>query len=343
MPPKFQLSLEDVDEDQTVSLTWSIDANGAITHRPSGLRISNGVEVDGKEYKLSPQDIELDADSTLGHGAGGIVQRGTHKPTNTKVAIKTVKVDQKAKKEQMLNEIKGLINAQGCPQLVQWYAAFVAKNTGAVHVALELMDRGSLADIKKRMPETCPGLPEKPLTSVIRDVLLGLYHLHGKKRMLHRDIKPENILVNSKGETKLTDFGISRDLNSTVAMAATFVGTATYMSPERALGQDYGFASDIWSLGMVVYEMATKKYPFPSITSFPVLFDCLCSKPEPRLDPEKFSEKLCHFVELTLVRDTNQRQQADQLLELPLVKDPEYGTQADVVEWLEEVKAYKIV
>jgi len=99
----------------------------------------------------------------LGHGAGGIVQRGIHKPTGTPVAIKTIKVDQKAKKEQMLNEIKGLINAQGCPQLVQWYAAFVAKQTGAVHVALELMDRGSLADVKKKLPASVKGVPENIL------------------------------------------------------------------------------------------------------------------------------------------------------------------------------------
>ena len=55
-----------------------------------------------------------------------------------------------------------------------------------------------------------------------RDVCEGLCHLHGKKKVLHRDIKPENILINSKGETKLSDFGISRDLNSTLAMAATY-------------------------------------------------------------------------------------------------------------------------
>ena len=106
-----------------------------------------------------------------------------------------------------------------------------------------------------------------PLDKILRDrfrfqLTFFAKELGGKKKVLHRDIKPENILLNSKGQTKLTDFGISRDLNSTVAMAATFVGTATYMSPERALGQDYSYASDIWSLGMVIYEMATLRPPF---------------------------------------------------------------------------------
>lgn len=116
--------------------------------------------LNGQEYKLAAEDIELDTDATLGHGAGGVVQKGIHKPTGMPLAIKTIKIDQNAKKEQMLNEIRGLINASGCPYLVQWYAAFVSKQTGAVHVALELMDRGSLADIKKNMPPDVPGVPE---------------------------------------------------------------------------------------------------------------------------------------------------------------------------------------
>ncbi|CAD7966614.1 unnamed protein product [Amoebophrya sp. A25] len=335
MPPRLQFSV-DVDAEDTVSMTWNVSADGSIEHKPSGMKISHdgGVQMDGQQYKLSPADIELDGDM-LGHGAGGIVQKGVHKPTGTPVAIKTIKVDAKAKKEQMLNEIRGLINAQGCPQLVQWYAAFVAKNTGAVHVALELMDRGSLADIKKKLPAEVTGVPEKILGSIARDVLLGLAHLHGKKKMLHRDIKPENILMNAKGEVKLTDFGISRDLNSTVAMAATFVGTATYMSPERALGQDYGYGSDIWSVGMVIYELATRTYPFPSITSFPVLFDYLCTRDEPRLDKEKYSPELCEFIEKSLVRDTSQRQGADNLLELPWVKNA--ASNEEVAKWLVEM------
>eukprot|EP00392_Amoebophrya_sp_AT5.2_P004717 g4725.t1 len=184
------------------------------------------------------------------------------------------------------------------------YAAFVAKNTGAVHVALELMDRGSLADIKKRLPAEVKGVPENVLASIARDVLLGLAHLHGKKKVLHRDIKPENILMNSKGEVKLTDFGISRDLNSTVAMAATFVGTATYMSPERALGQDYSYGSDIWSVGMVIYELATRAY----------------------------SPELCEFIEKALVRETTLRQGADNLLDLAFLKKA--ATHEEVAKWL---------
>merc|ERR1719473_600708 len=119
------------------------------------MRVSpeTGIELDGHEYRLGPEDIELDRNQTLGHGAGGMVQLAVHKPTGSKLAIKTVKVDNKAKREQMLNEIRGLIQAEGCPYLVQWYAGFAARGTGAVKVVVELMDLGSLADLKRRLPE----------------------------------------------------------------------------------------------------------------------------------------------------------------------------------------------
>merc|ERR1712125_169246 len=111
----------------------------------------------------------------------------------------------------------------------------------------------------------------------------GLNFLHDAK-LLHRDIKPENILHKASGEVKLTDFGISKELTMTADVAVTFMGTVTYMSPERCMGEDYGYKSDIWSVGMVLFELASGKYPFEDISSFPALFQALMDKPEPRLE-----------------------------------------------------------
>jgi serine/threonine protein kinase len=70
--------------------------------------------------------------------------------------------------------------------------------------------------------------------------------------------------MNSLGEVKLTDFGISKQLGSTVELTGTFVGTMTYMSPERINCKPYTYASDIWSLGIIMYEMAVGTLPFPA-------------------------------------------------------------------------------
>lgn len=308
MPPL----LVDDEPDQSVSLTWHVDEDGTMRHNPSGLQVSpdRGVEMDGRVYRLDPREIEMDRDGAIGAGAGGVVQAGVHKPTGMRVAVKTVKVDNKEKREQMLHEIKGLIQAAGCPYLVQWYAGFVAKEGGLVHVVVEFMDRGSLADMRRRLAGA--GVPPSHLTCVAAQMVRGLHHLQ-TRRLLHRDVKPENVLHSLDGKVKLTDFGISKDLNSTLGVAATFVGTANYMSPERAVGKDYSYRSDVWSAGMVVYELATSKYPFVTKT-FLELYECLCMQPEPRLDEGAFPPALCDFVAQCLTREETKRPDAEMLL-----------------------------
>jgi len=328
----MMLDMEDVDPDGSVSMTWSVDANGTMRHRTTGTKVSpnEGITFEGTEYKLGPQDIELEAGSHLGAGACGVVMKGVIKATGEQVAVKTIKVDDKAKLQQLLNEIRGLVTAGGCPHLVQWYAGFLNKKTSAVHVALEFMDLGSLADLKKRLGGQ--GTPPMYLASIARQCMDGLVYLHDK-HLLHRDIKPENILHNTRGEVKLTDFGIAKDLDSTLAMAGTFVGTVTYMSPERCLGETYDLGSDIWSVGMTYYELATGTYPFADISSFPALFEHLCEKPEPRLDASAYPPALCDFVAQCLTRDVAKRPDTRSLLGHPFVNDG-VPSQGDLAQWL---------
>lgn len=123
-------------------------------------------------------------------------------------------------------------------------------------------------------------------------------------------------------------------MDSTMAVAETFVGTATYMSPERAMGQNYDFRADVWAVGVVMYELASGKviifkkhnvfksqqlsaiqfcfcknkikYPFPAISSFPALFDCLCHQPIPELQGD-FSADCVDFVKACMMRDPAER------------------------------------
>lgn len=323
---------EEVDDEASVSMTWCVDEDGALRHNPSGMRVSpdRGVEFDGQEYRLSPHDIEQDPESALGAGSQGVVQAGIHKPTGMRVAIKTVKVDNREKRMQMLHEIRGLIQAAGCPYLVQWYAGFAAKDTSLVHVVVELMDRGSLADLRRRLG--AEGVPPEQLACIAAQMIRGLEHLQ-TRRLLHRDVKPENVLHNLAGQVKLTDFGISKDLNSTVGVAGTFVGTANYMSPERALGKDYSYRSDVWSAGMVTYELATAQFPLPT-ANFMDLYEALCNKPEPRLDPGRFPAELCDFVEQCLTRDEPRRPDARALLDHALVASQGDDEIRALGEWL---------
>jgi mitogen-activated protein kinase kinase 3 len=105
-------------------------------------------------------------------------------------------------------------------------------------------------------------IPEDMLSAITLMVLKGLFHLHKQMHIVHRDIKPANVLLDVSGVAKISDFGISRPLDSSLAMCNTFQGTTIYMSPERLQSHPYGFASDIWSLGICLVECATGKYPY---------------------------------------------------------------------------------
>jgi len=98
------------------------------------------------------------------------------------------------------------------------------------------------------------------LGKIAEAVLGGLVYLYRDHRIMHRDIKPSNILVNSSGAIKLCDFGVSSELENSIAN--TFVGTGTYMAPERIQGSAYTVQSDVWSFGLTLMELAIGKFPF---------------------------------------------------------------------------------
>ncbi len=89
----------------------------------------------------------------------------------------------------------------------------------------------------------------------------GLSYLREQHHIIHRDVKPSNILVNSAGEIKICDFGVSGQLID--SMANSFVGTRSYMSPERLQGSEYSVASDVWSLGLSLLEVSFGIFPIP--------------------------------------------------------------------------------
>ena len=144
-------------------------------------------------------------------------------------------------------------------------------------VALEYMDMGSLksliklAKIKAGYPSSIeyPLIPEAVCAKITQQLLCGLSYLNTNMRQMHRDIKPDNILINKKGFVKLTDFGITKQhTGDETEKNRTFVGTLTYMSPERMEGENYSYSGDVWSLGILLVELCTGKFPFKETKGF---------------------------------------------------------------------------
>ena len=237
---------------------------------------SNGVYLRNspKKFQLNPRDLIIG--EIIGKGASSIVKQAFHKPTQTYLALKTLNVYDKSKRDQLIKEIQGLYYTV-CPSIITFYGAYY--EDGRITIALEFMNGGSLDNVLAQVG----WVPDRALAGMMFQVLWGLAYLRTENR-LHRDIKPSNILINSEGETKLTDFGISRDLKRSVAYCNTFVGTLRYMAPERINNDPYTYASEIWALGVVLIQCATGEYPYKC--EFANIIECaqtLLENPSPAL------------------------------------------------------------
>jgi len=158
-----------------------------------------------------------------------------------------------AVRKQILRELQIMHDCKS-KYIISFYGAFLADPN--ICICMEFMDKGSLDGIYKKIGAIDIDIVGK----VALAVLEGLTYLYDVHRIIHRDIKPSNILCNSHGEIKICDFGVSGELINSIA--DTFVGTSTYMSPERIQGAQYTVKSDVWSLGISLIELAFGHFPF---------------------------------------------------------------------------------
>ena len=252
---------------------------------------------------------ELEINETVGRGSSSVVLRALHLPTRTPLALKVINMFDKSKRDQLIREIKTLYDAQ-CETLIGFFGAFYRE--GAITIALEYMNGGSLSNV---IAQVGP-VPEAVLANMTYQVLWALAYLKHHKRV-HRDIKPSNLLINSIGQVKVTDFGVSAELQNSIAMCATFVGTFKYMSPERIQSHPYSYSSDIWSFGLVLIECATGKYPYPEDKTCIEMVQTVLESPTPSLSPHDFSPECCAFVAQCIQKNPADRLPADILLGSP--------------------------
>ena len=199
-------------------------------------------------------------------GVGALLARKRallHKPTQKMVAVKSFRVNlDDDRRKAMITELRTLHESK-CPYVVNCYGAFFADGA-TIRVVLELMDGGSL-DCKKNK-----NLPwkEENIAAVASQASTGLHYLHDVLRVVHRDVKPSNILCCLQtGMVKLSDFGVSGRLGESGAECTSWVGTATYMSPERIRGDGYDYKTDCWSLALTLLEFAFGKFPYAVVAS----------------------------------------------------------------------------
>lgn len=187
---------------------------------------------------------------------------------------------------------------------------------GEIQVLLEYMDGGCLQGTHLS--------DESLLADLTRQIISGLYYLH-RRKIVHRDIKPSNLLINSKKQVKIADFGVSRILEQTMDPCNSAVGTIAYMSPERINtdlneGKYDGCAGDIWSVGVSILEFYLGRFPFTvgRQGDWASLMCAICMSQPPKA-PATASREFRDFVACCLQKDPARRWTAAQLLRHPFV------------------------
>ena len=185
-------------------------------------------------------------------------------------------------------------NAAGLshPNIVSIYDRGEAE--GTYYIAMEYLDGRSLKElIVGRGPAPVP-----VAIDYARQILSALRFAH-RNGIVHRDIKPHNVLVDGDGRLKVTDFGIARAGASEMTEAGSIIGTAQYLSPEQAKGTPVDHRSDIYSVGVVLYELLTGKVPFSGDTAVEIAMRHLSAVPEP---PSALRPDLPHELDMVVLR-----------------------------------------
>ena len=248
----------------------------------------------------------------LGRGAFGtvvLVSQGSARYCVKQVDVRGVP---RREREAALKEAS-ILHRFDHPNIVQYKEQFIENNT--LYIVMELAEDGDLHN-RLRKQRGRP-LSERTVLDYFVQICLAMQHVHGQN-VLHRDLKPQNIFL-SRGGTmiKVGDFGISKELRHTHEQARTKVGTPYYMSPEAFKGRPYDGKSDIWSLGCVLYELATLRHPFEART-LPALAEKVKRGKYTPLG-SSYSEDLRQLIRDMLQREPAKRPDINEVLRRPIM------------------------
>jgi len=236
----------------------------------SGEEESTDPDETGEDLSVKPDDFEIL--HAVGRGGFAKVVKAKKKDNGKIYAMKIMnktKISGQRQLQCLIAEKKIMLNDN--PFLVHLYYSF--QTTEQLYFVMDFISGGDLAfhlDQKGKFNE-------KEVRFITAEIVLALEHLHSCG-IVYRDLKLENILLDKDGHICLTDFGLSKELESISGTTKTVCGTPTYLAPEVLLGKPYGNSIDWWSLGVVTYELFTGMNPFDASDFDAVLHNILNTK-----------------------------------------------------------------
>jgi len=253
----------------------------------------------------------------LGHGGMGKVYRALDKKLNEEVALKLIKPEialDKGALERFSNELK-LARKIRHKNVCQMFD--LGEDQGTRYITMEYVHGEDLKQLIRKVGRLSPG----QAVGIARQVCDGLEEAH-KLGVVHRDLKPQNIMVDEDGKARIMDFGIARSLSGkSITGAGVMIGTPEYMSPEQVEGKEVDQRSDIYSLGVILYEMVTGRLPFIGETPISVAHKQKYEAPEdPKHLNAQLPEDLSRVILRCLEKDKEKRYQSAEELHAELTR-----------------------
>ena len=222
------------------------------------------------------------------------------------IGLTDIQINQVCSEAKILSLIKS-------KYIVKYYESFLEDDN--LNIVMEYCDNGDLCNYLNKQKNKSRPLNEDLIWEIFIKITLGLTTIH-KMKILHRDLKTLNIFLKKDMEIKIGDLGVAKELNQ-ASFANTIIGTPYYLSPEMCEDKPYNQKSDVWALGVILYELCTFRHPFDAGNHAALILKIMTKNPEPIL--ACYSMNLQKIVNCILEKKIEKRPNCFDLLNMPII------------------------